>query len=166
MPSANAFTLFGVDFGNFFDKITFWNNNDKKENTQIQANNKTPSKQKKQQTPLNIQLGNQTYNEEEIKKAINDNNQAQEYIQKLEYECFYITINKTKDFTIEMNPQKGEVTNISSGKSCDTTIEIEESLITQIQEEGFNSSKTKDYIKKVDLPMGVYAKAAKVIALE
>lgn len=112
------------------------------------------------QEPINdevtISLAETTYTENEIKNTVNSNPTYSSYIQKLGYECFQVELGEREEFSVRFNLEDSTIEDISKIYVCDDTIRIEESLITQIQEEGFNSSKVNQYRKQVDAPFGVY----------
>ncbi len=124
--------------------------------TSEEENSKTNVTQEPINDEVSITLAGNTYTEEEIITTVNSNPTYSSYIQKIGYECFQVELGSTEEFSVRFNLEESTIEDISKMYVCEDTIKIEESLITQIQEEGFNSSKLNQYRKQVDAPFGVY----------
>jgi hypothetical protein len=158
VPYANAFSVFGVDLKEVWDKITFWNNEESKK--EVNSNNNL-----KKVNPELLNLGLYSYKKEDLKNTINSNDMAKDYINKFNYDCIYVLTDKGVSFSFIFNPDKGMVNDIKIGKHCEREIKIEDSLIKEFQKNGFDSSKIKTYLNQVDLPWSVYAKAGKIFLI-
>ena len=105
---------------------------------------------------INVTIANTSFSENQIISKINSNEQYRSYIKKLGYDCFQFFIGDSENFSARFNVENSSIKDLSKQYICEDEIKVEESLVQQIQEEGFNSSKIKQYRKQVDVPFGVY----------
>ncbi len=92
-------------------------------------------------------------------------NSSKKYVQNFGYECVYLKTDKGTAITLNFNITTGTLKSVKNGKSCDIEILLEESLMEDIKINGFEVSKVKDYLKKVDMPTSTYFKAIKVFTV-
>lgn len=139
----------------FFDWVkSFFTDEEKSNNSQSQ-----------QTQPINdditITLNQQEYEEEQIKQLVNSNEEYRQHIADIGYECFDIEIENQENFTVQFDLNQSKIDDLSRQYQCGEEIIVEESLVTQIQENGFNSSKIREYESQIDMPYGVYWALAK-----
>lgn len=164
-PMAFAFSFSDFSFSNMFDSfLSIFKGTEEKEEP-IQ-NNSIKTVQKIQQSPPKefiITMANHTYTQDSLKASINNNEKLNNYIKEFGYECLYIETDKGNKFTMTFNTNEGTLKKVTYGKSCDTQINIKESLISNIKSKGYNSTKIPQYMQKVDLPASMYFKAMGVL---
>lgn len=171
---ANAFSLFGIDFDKIWNSVTSLYTDDKNSTKTTQETKKvnsssntktTTPKSPNIRTETSVELAGTTYSESQIKNSIYSNDNLQEYIKGFGYECIFIKTDQGKEFTVFFDTANGQMKSLKKGESCDRKIYLEESLITDLQQEGFQATKIKTYLQKVDLPASMYFKAVKVAAI-
>ena len=119
------------------------------------------------QQPINdsevvLTFGNVTYEETPLLKRLNERDDSKNYSQQMNLTCLYIETDTNKSFTMEFNQTNGEIANLLDAKACDTTVTVEEALVLDLQENGFNKSKIPTYMSQAQVPTGLYMKAAQV----
>lgn len=110
-----------------------------------------------------VTLANITYTENDLKASMNNNAQFEGYIKGFGYDCLYINTDKGTKFTLFFDTANGKMTSMELKKDCDKEIYMEESIVTDLNENGFQASKIGSYIKKTKIPTGMYFKAMKVM---
>ena len=188
--NANAFTFFGIDWGKFFEKISFWKNDEVKETPKVKEEIKKTTSDKEDENYLknkyiekkpveksnkttvkkapvvkkevSVDLAGINYRETDFKLMLAE---QKDYIQGFNYECIYIETDKGSKFTLNFNTETGEFKSLKLGDSCERKIYVEEEVITELQTNGFKASKIKTYLEKVDLPTTMYFKAIKVFTV-
>ena len=171
IPQAHAFTFMGIDFDELWDRISFWNSEEKspaQEREQPPKSTKTQSKGTRQSSPkpeIKITLAGTEYTQKTLKSSINTNDDIKGYIRGFGYECIFIETDKGTEFTMQFDPDAGILKSLKNGNSCEREIYLEESLITEITQNGFSAKNIKAYLEKVDLPLSIYGKALKVFTI-
>ena len=158
----SSFTLFGIDFGQVWDYVAFWQDDEPVKKTTTSTKSKAPSKPP---VDFNITLAGQTYKKSQIISKINSNDEYLGYVKGFNYNCIAIETDKGEKFTMYFNTNTGKVTNVKHSLSCDKKIYVEESLITDIKKNGFEAKSIKSYLGRVDLPTTMYFKAIKVFTV-
>lgn len=105
---------------------------------------------------INISIAGETFTEPQFKELINSNEQYKEYIKKFDYECFQVKLGTEEEFSMRFNLETSTIEDLSKEFVCENEIVVEQELVEQIKEEGFDGSKIKEYRKQIDVPFGVY----------
>lgn len=165
----NAFTLFGIDWGNVWDSISFWSDDEPVVNevssvkkTSSSSSSTKKSTSSKPKTETKVTLGGVEYTASQIKYSINAN---KDYIKGFGYDCLFIETDKGTKFSLFFNTETGEYKSLKLGEKCDRRIYLEESLLEDFSKDGFKASNIKTYLDKVDLPTSMYFKAIKVFTV-
>ena len=174
IPSVHAFSLFGIDFSNVWDKITFWDNEEEKKveetpktgTSNVKASSSSSKTSTEPKPEIYITLAETKYTQSALKYTFANNEQLQGYVKGFNYDCVFVETDKGEKFTLKFNTEKGTLNSLKKGNSCeDKEIYMEESLIEDIQKDGFSGKKIKSYLERVDLPWTMYGKAVKVFTM-
>lgn len=177
IPSASAFSLFGIDFTKFWDGVKSIGAEEEKvvEKEVVPPKKTTTSKPKstatKSTTPpkpkpeVSVNLDGTVYTQSTLKSVINTKDNLKGYVQGFNYECVFIETTQGDKFTIHFNVETGEMTKLETKENCDRKIELDETLISDFKNDGFKVGNIKTYLSKVDLPTSTYFKALKVFTV-
>lgn len=168
---AHAFSLFGIDFGaafgGFFGGTDDSSNEPVPDTLKPQTTTTTNTTPKPPSEPriYSFVIADVNYTEAMIKASVNGDESLRGYISAFSYECMALKSDKGVELTASFDVDSGEVTKVRPGIDCDRTIEFEEALITDIQENGFQVSKAGDYMGQAKIPTSVYFKALQVFTV-
>ncbi len=184
IPSANAFEIFGFELNNIWENVKTLFGFNKEEQKEPQNNQTKEIKQEETPKPKNqnptttktsqtetkpkeptLTLSETTYTYNEITQIVNSKEEFKGYIKGFGYDCLFIKTDNNEQFTLHFDKEKGTISKIEKEDNCEKDIYFEESLINQINEEGFKASNIKSYLEKIDLPTTMYFKAIKVFTI-
>ena len=175
IPSSNAVEFLGFDFAEFIGFVTSFGgilkSEVKQDNQTLDAENMKNKAERKEPNSKNTIKGNSNspsikpqknitlsgvvYTESMLKQRFKG---REEYVSGFNYECVSIITSQGEEFTLHFNTLTGEMSKLTLDLNCDRQIEIDETLINDLQKNGFQISNVKNYLTKIDLEMTMYFK--------
>ena len=108
---------------------------------------------------FNIYVKDYVITNKQAVTLLNQNAEVSKIISQIDYNCMYVNTDNNLNVTIFIIEQKIDA--IVKGKYCEDEIFFEESLIDDLKS-GFDKSKINTYLKKVEMPMGLYYDLIKI----
>ena len=165
IPSVSAFDFLGIDFSEIFSSL-FGGGEESLQNNETTNEPYVGSRSEVATNPnSSVILAGVNYSESYIKESINSQENIKRYIRGLGYGCVYVRTEQGEEFTLFFNTETGEITELELGQICEREITIDDTLITDLKNEGLQPSKIRSYLEKVELPTLMYLKILKVVVV-
>lgn len=171
------FNLFGIDWKALWEKISFWNRNGEDEvvekkdtvsQTPKTSSSSSPSQPREPsppKPPVTFNFAGTKYTQDDMRSAINNDERFKGYLKGLGYDCIAVTIIDGDDFTMTIDTNTGELKSVRKGVNCDQHVKIDESLILDIQAEGFKVMSVRSYLNRIEMPRMMYLRALKAVTI-
>ncbi len=117
---------------------------------------------------INFQFDNQTIllNISQINAVLDKNEDIKGIIKKLNNDCYFLTIKKDNKLLLNSTfvfDNSFNIQNIYKENVCKNYITIDEKLLIEIKDNGFDKSKIMDYKSNFEANMGLYMDLVKLI---